>query len=183
MAARPDSSPFPGRVAARRGPIGLISGSENDPSKRWPAGHWRRLIEGLPAERFVLFGTAGDREVASAVSSGFDSSRVSNLAGTTSLVEFAARLAECRLLVSNDTGGMHLANALGVPLVGLFGPTNPIRTGPVFAAPYRILQPPGCPPTGGGRLWGPVPGGRGRGGGRLAIGPAKPAPLRRRCRS
>lgn len=152
MAARPDSSPFPGRVAARRGPIGIISGSENDPSKRWPAGHWRRLIEGLPAERFVLFGTAGDREVASAVSSRFDSSRVSNLAGTTSLVEFAARLAECRLLVSNDTGGMHLANALGVPLVGLFGPTNPIRTGPVFAAPYRILQPPGCPPTGGGRL-------------------------------
>ena len=47
---------------------------------------------------------------------------------------------------------MHLANALGVPLVGLFGPTNPIRTGPVYASPYRILQPPGCPPTGGGAL-------------------------------
>jgi hypothetical protein len=47
---------------------------------------------------------------------------------------------------------MHLANALGVPVIGLFGPTNPIRTGPVFAAPYRILQPPGCPPTGGGSL-------------------------------
>jgi heptosyltransferase-2 len=56
------------------------------------------------------------------------------------------------LLVTNDTGGMHLANALGVPLIALFGPTNPVRTGPVFATPVHILQPPGCPPTGGGAL-------------------------------
>jgi ADP-heptose:LPS heptosyltransferase len=54
--------------------------------------------------------------------------------------------------VTNDTGGMHLANALGAPLVALFGPTNPVRTGPVFAAPFEILQPPDCPPTGGGSL-------------------------------
>jgi ADP-heptose:LPS heptosyltransferase len=47
---------------------------------------------------------------------------------------------------------MHLANALGVPLIALFGPTNPLRTGPIFLAPTRILQPPGCPPTGGGSL-------------------------------
>jgi ADP-heptose:LPS heptosyltransferase len=60
--------------------------------------------------------------------------------------------------VSNDTGGMHLANALGVPLVALFGPTNPVRTGPVFDAPFIILQPPGCPPTGGGALPGLLPG-------------------------
>ncbi|HEX3730619.1 MAG TPA: glycosyltransferase family 9 protein, partial [Opitutaceae bacterium] len=44
---------------------------------------------------------------------------------------------------------MHLANAVGVPLIALFGPTNPVRTGPVFRAPIRILQPPGCPPQGG----------------------------------
>ena len=49
---------------------------------------------------------------------------------------------------------MHLANALGVPVVALFGPTNPLRTGPAFSSPYRILQPPGCPPTGGGSLAG-----------------------------
>jgi ADP-heptose:LPS heptosyltransferase len=56
------------------------------------------------------------------------------------------------MLVTNDTGGMHLANALGVPVLALFGPTNPLRTGPVFASPHRVLQPPGCPPTGGGDL-------------------------------
>jgi ADP-heptose:LPS heptosyltransferase len=164
--ARMDFSPFPAHAIGteqpdpptpRAAPIGLIAGSENDPSKRWPAAGWRSLIEALPAERFVLFGTAADRAITATIAAGFDSSRVTDLAGSTSLVGFAAALARCRLLVSNDTGGMHLANALGVPLIGLFGPTNPVRTGPVFAAPHRILQPPGCAPTGGGRLAGLSP--------------------------
>ena len=45
-----------------------------------------------------------------------------------------------------------MTNESGVPLLVLFGPTNPVRTGPVFAAPVRVLQPAGCPPTGGGAL-------------------------------
>jgi ADP-heptose:LPS heptosyltransferase/lauroyl/myristoyl acyltransferase len=139
-------------AAAGTGPVGLIPGSENDPAKRWPAAGWRRLVEALPAERFVVFGTPGDAPVAAEVAAGFERSRVTNMAGATDLPGFAAALLGCRLLVSNDTGGMHLANALGVPVIGLFGPTNPIRTGPVFASPYRILQAPGCPPTGGGSL-------------------------------
>ena len=153
-----DCAPFPrpslagAPEDAAGGPIGLIPGSENDPSKRWPVGHWRRLIEAFPAERFVLLGTPGDAAIAAAIAAGLDPARVSNLAGATSLAEFANALMGCRLLVANDTGGMHLANALGVPLIGLFGPTNPIRTGPVYASAYRILQPPGCPPTGGGSL-------------------------------
>ncbi len=61
----------------------------------------------------------------------------------------ARELAGCRALVTNDTGGMHLANAMGIPLLGLFGPTNPVRTGPIFAGSTHILQPPGCPPRGG----------------------------------
>lgn len=139
-------------AAAGRGPIGLIAGSENDPSKRWPVGHWRSLIGALPGERFILLGTAGDAPITAAIAEGLDGARVANLAGKTDLDGFAAALVTCRLLVTNDTGGMHLANALGVPLVALFGPTNPVRTGPVFASTHRILQPPGCPPTGGGSL-------------------------------
>ena len=54
-----------------------------------------------------------------------------------SLPGFAAALGRCRVLVTNDTGGMHLANALGVAVIGLFGPTNPLRTGPVFNAPWE----------------------------------------------
>jgi len=106
----------------------------------------------LPHERFVLFGTANDRPLTTAVAAGFAPARVENLAGRTTLPAYCEQLCGCRLLVTNDTGGMHLANALGVPLLALYGPTNPVRTGPVFAAPARILQPPDCPPTGGGAL-------------------------------
>jgi ADP-heptose:LPS heptosyltransferase len=131
--------------------IGLIVGSENSPEKRWPVEHWRSLIAALPGQRFVIFGTAGDALIAAAVADGFGA-RIENLAGRTDLAAFAEKLTGCDLLVTNDTGGMHLANSLGVPLIALFGPTNPVRTGPVFAAPFQILQPPGCPPTGGASL-------------------------------
>jgi heptosyltransferase-2 len=132
--------------------IGLICGSENNPEKRWPVDRWRALIEALPAERFVLFGTAKDAALTEKIRTGFAPDRVVDAAGKTDLPAYVARLRGCRLLVTNDTGGMHLANALGVPLIALFGPTNPIRTGPVFQAPARILQPPGCPREGGGAL-------------------------------
>jgi heptosyltransferase II len=135
--------------------IGLICGSENDPGKRWPVACWRALVTQLaarkPDARFRLFGTANDQPVTSAVARDL-SAAVEDLAGRTDLTAFAARLTECAVLITNDTGGMHLANALGVPVLALFGPTNPQRTGPVFRAPVRILQPPGCPATGGGDL-------------------------------
>ncbi|HEY5080211.1 MAG TPA: glycosyltransferase family 9 protein [Opitutaceae bacterium] len=147
-----DCSPVSVQAPGMAGPVGIIPGSENNPSKRWPARHWRGLIDAMPSEKFVLLGTAADSPVAAEICAGLDPARVRNLAGKTTLLEFAAALTACRVLVSNDTGGMHLANALGVPLIALFGPTNPIRTGPVFASAHRILQPPGCPPTGGGSL-------------------------------
>ncbi len=149
LTVAPDRSPVAPRPSPlASAPIGLICGSENNPAKRWPVSHWRALIELLPAARFVLFGTANDTPITDAAAAGFGE-RVENVAGRTTLPEYCARLRACRLLVTNDTGGMHLANALGVPLIALFGPTNPIRTGPVFSAPVTILQPPGCPPAGG----------------------------------
>lgn len=171
LAAPVDRTPLPAKdfPGQHRGVIGLIPGSENTPEKRWPPAHWRNLIEALPDRRFVLFGTPGDMPIASAVAQGFSAAQVENAAGTTDLPTFVERLRGCDLLISNDTGGMHLANALDVPVLGLFGPTNPVRTGPVFSsgapkptgpgpdnaehhAGARILQPPGCPPTGGGAL-------------------------------
>jgi heptosyltransferase II len=136
--------------------LGFIAGSENNPEKRWPVAHWRALLETLLAEHpgatVLLFGTANDRILTDEIARGFDGDRVQNLAGRTTLAAYMEKLGACTLLVTNDTGGMHLANALGVPLIALFGPTNPVRTGPVFASPFQLLQPPGCPPTGGGSL-------------------------------
>lgn len=132
--------------------VGLICGTENAPEKRWPITHWRGLVEQLiaayPQIEIVLYGTPADRTITDAVSEGFGQN-VKNLAGATNLAEFCDELAACTVVACNDTGGMHLANMLGTPVVAVFGPTNPVRTGPVFSSPYEILQPEGCPPTGG----------------------------------
>jgi heptosyltransferase-2 len=132
--------------------VGLIVGSENLPAKRWPVARWRELVQAFPNQHFVVFGTPGDRVIADEVCRGFGGDRIENLAGKTTLAQFIDRLAGCDFLVANDTGGMHLANALGIPVIALFGPTNPLRTAPVFSAPVIVLQPPGCLPTGGSPL-------------------------------
>ena len=92
------------------------------------------------------------RAITTEIAQGFPASRITDLAGQTDLPGLVTAFRTCRLMVTNDTGGMHLANAVGVPVIGLFGPTNPVRTGPVFVSGVTMLQPPGCPPTGGGRL-------------------------------
>lgn len=131
------------------GAIGLICATENSPEKRWPVERWRELIQAMPDKEFLLFGTSRDVEITNAVAEGFPPERVLNRAGKTGLVEFAEELCQCEALICNDTGGMHLANMLGVPVVVVYGPTNPIRTGPTFDAPTAIIQPDGCPRTGG----------------------------------
>lgn len=147
-----ERSPVETSSAGPDAPIGLIPGSENMPAKRWPVAHWRALINALPQHRFVIFGTPNDLPIATAVTEGFPPDRVENLAGKTDLRSFIDHLRACRFLVTNDTGGMHLANAAGVPLLALFGPTNPLRTGPVFSSTASIVQAPGSAPTGGGNL-------------------------------
>ncbi|MGF1484678.1 MAG: glycosyltransferase family 9 protein [Opitutales bacterium] len=133
--------------------IGWICGTENNPEKRWPIEHWRALAQAVLdvnlIEQVVLFGTPADRAITERVAQGFPAERILNRAGETNLMQFAKALTRCRAIICNDTGGMHLANALGVPVLAIFGPTNPIRTGPIFEAPRVLLQPPSCPPTGG----------------------------------
>lgn len=133
--------------------VGLICGTENSPEKRWSAARWRELISLLLAEfprlEIRLFGTAKDAAITARVADGFDAARVVDRAGKTDLPSYMRELAACRAVCGNDTGGLHLANMLGVPVVGVFGPTNPVRTGPIFSAEKIILQPEGCPPTGG----------------------------------
>jgi lipopolysaccharide heptosyltransferase II len=102
-------------------------------NKRWPAEHFaalvRRLASSFPGARFAILGGAGDRPLGEIIARAA-SERCLNLCGQTSLPEMVEWLRRCDLLVTNDTGPMHAAAALGKPLVALFGPTEPRRTGP-----------------------------------------------------
>lgn len=141
--------------------IGLICGTENNPEKRWPIQNWNELIQFIlshyPTYKIHLYGTSKDKAITQQIASNFNSTQVLNLAGTTNLITFSEYLTNAAAIICNDTGGMHLANALGKPLIAIFGPTNPVRTGPIFEAPSTILQPFGCPKTGGRAIAGILP--------------------------
>lgn len=102
-------------------------------NKRWPAAHFaalaRLLSASLPDHRFAILGGKGDVELGREIASA-QPKRCLDLTGQTSLAEMIewTRLAE--LMVTNDTGPMHVAAALGKPVVAPFGPTEPRRTGP-----------------------------------------------------
>lgn len=132
---------------------GLNPGAEYGPAKRWPA---ERFVEAALALgrrtpcRWIVFGGAGDRELAEQVLRGLRGAggkEALNLAGKTSLRELAAALKICTLVLTNDTGPMHLAAAVGAPVVAIFGSTSPELTGPVFSPRAQIVrQPVPCAP-------------------------------------
>jgi heptosyltransferase II len=112
--------------------IAVCPGAEFGPAKRWPAGNFRAVMDDLDARiscRWVVFGTASDAPVAAEILSGF-AGRAENLCGKTDLAGLIRGLAASSALLTNDTGTMHLADHLGVPLVAVFGSTEPLLTGP-----------------------------------------------------
>ncbi len=111
--------------------IALCPGAEYGPAKRWPAERFREVIEEtnrLARCKWRIVGTAADSAVAAAIAEGF--SNVEDLTGRTSLAGLIDVLLASRSLLTNDTGTMHLADFLGVPLVAIFGSTEPALTGP-----------------------------------------------------
>lgn len=152
MAEAADYTPYGEHQQPEKKTIGMICGTENMPEKRWPIGHWRELISKVletdSDATIQLYGTPNDKSITDQVADGFPSDRLQNLAGQTNLSEFIAYLKNASLVVCNDTGGMHLANAVGTPVIALFGPTNPIRTGPTYPHNSTVIQPEGCSKTG-----------------------------------
>jgi heptosyltransferase-2 len=117
--------------------IALNPGAEYGPAKRWPV---ERFIEAavkthhaLPCA-WAIVGGAGDRELAERAVAGIreqiPQAHIRNLAGETTLRELCAVLKSCALLLTNDTGPMHVAAALGTSVVVPFGSTSPEMTGP-----------------------------------------------------
>lgn len=124
----------------------LAPGAAYGPAKQWPVANFARVAQWW-AERHGLVVTVGEpREKAAAATVIADCRRGLNLAGKTNLTELCWLLRQARACVANDSGAMHLAAALGVPGVALFGSTDPVSTGPLGASWIVARQAPPCSP-------------------------------------
>jgi heptosyltransferase-2 len=129
---------LPGRTTRTAPPLlGLNPGAEYGPAKRWPEEAFlEAALAVAPMGRvtWLVFGGSGDRAVADRLAGSLNSrlgeGTAVNLAGATSLRELMAGLKLCRAVLTNDTGPMHVAAALGTPVVVPFGSTSPELTGP-----------------------------------------------------
>jgi heptosyltransferase II len=113
--------------------VGLSPGASFGTAKRWPANYFAELVKGLDVElgaTCVLFGSEEEARLAEEIAE-MSGAKVFSLAGKTSLAMFASLVADCDAYVTNDTGTMHIAAALGVPTVAIFGPTNERETAPL----------------------------------------------------
>jgi heptosyltransferase-1 len=130
--------------------IGLQPGARWD-NKRWPVARFVELIRLLsrshPGHRIAVFGGPDDRFLGQSLAAA-DPGRCLDLTGRLSLPGMMEALRCVDLLVTNDTGPMHVAAALGKPVVALFGPTDPSQTGPYGQVEFvqRAEQPPACVP-------------------------------------
>ena len=123
------------QMAINRQPIkiGLCPGAEYGPAKRWLPERFADAAERISAQssiQWILFGTPRDATVGDQIAAALGDHCV-NRVGQTTLDQLIDELRECRLLLTNDTGTMHLAALLGVPVVAIFGSTEPRLTGPL----------------------------------------------------
>ena len=102
-------------------------------NKRWPVENYTALVRELavarPDHRFAIMGSAADQPAGAAITQA-NPGRCLDLTGKVSLQEMVEWIRLSDLMISNDTGPMHVAAALGKPVVAIFGPTEPRRTGP-----------------------------------------------------
>jgi heptosyltransferase-1 len=117
-----------------------------NPSARWPTKLWgdelyAELVRRLPHDRVVLTGSASERARIDHIAQGRR-----NMAGQTNLLELAELYGRCAVVITNDTGPMHLAAAVGTPVIAIFGPTDPLLTGPHGNRHILLRAPIPCSP-------------------------------------
>jgi len=113
--------------------IGLCAGAEYGPAKRWLPERFAEAAAKITAQsaaQWVLLGTKNDAAIGEQIAAAIGDQCVNRI-GQTTLEQLIDELRQCRLLLTNDTGTMHLASLLGVPVVAVFGSTEPRLTGPL----------------------------------------------------
>ncbi len=128
--------------------IAFATGAAYGTAKCWPADRYAALATRLIAEfgaDVVLFGAASERDVSARVAAGIPQGGI-NLAGRSAIGELPALFARCHLFIGNDSGAMHVAAAVGLPVVAIFGPTDPHGTAPVTPQLTIVQQRVACSP-------------------------------------
>lgn len=128
--------------------IGIAPGATYGPAKRWLPERFGAAADRLSADlnaRVVLFGGKGDWETAEQVRKNAHTDMI-NIAGKTTLQEAVYLISQCRLFISNDSGLMHVAGALNIPTVAIFGSTNPVTTSPPGEKTILVRKPVSCSP-------------------------------------
>jgi len=133
-------------AAALRVAIG--AGASYGSAKCWLPERFAEVANRLMAEsdtEIILFGTANETAVSNAIVDGMKR-RPIDLTGKTAISELPALLSRCQLFIGNDSGAMHVASAVGLPVVAIFGPTDPFGTAPVTPKCTIVQEKPYCSP-------------------------------------
>ncbi|MBN1433713.1 glycosyltransferase family 9 protein [Candidatus Fermentibacterales bacterium] len=146
--ANPDHATFPSCIVEPSGSehIAVFPGATYGRAKLWPAERFAEAAAKLSARTGlepVFYGSRSERELLERAAAGCHGSRVVHGA---SLSEVCGRLARARLALGNDAGGIHLASALGVPCVAVFGSTDPRWTAPLGEKSAVVSSPAPCSP-------------------------------------
>jgi len=113
-------------------------------TKIWPAEKFGRLTSLLPFNSIIV-GSKNDQDIADEIVS-LSGGRAVSLAGKTNLRELIAVMRKAKFIVSNDSGPMHIAAALNIPVFAILGPTDPVRTGPYGKRHIIIREDIACSP-------------------------------------
>ena len=132
------------RTLSDLGPYAVLVPGARWKTKIWPAESFGKVASMLPLKS-VIVGASADRTIADAVVSHSGEKAVS-LAGETSLRELIEIMRTAEVVITNDSGPMHIAAALNIPVIAIFGPTSPARTGPYGRGHVVLQSQAGCVP-------------------------------------
>jgi heptosyltransferase II len=128
--------------------IALAPGAAFGSAKCWPPERFAELADRL-VRRFdadvIIFGAKSERQVAARIISRMQTKAI-DLLGLTPAEDLAGHFAACDVFVGNDSGAMHVAAAIGLPVVAIFGSTDPNGTAPVTTRKTIVRKPPSCSP-------------------------------------
>jgi heptosyltransferase II len=128
--------------------VGMSPGAAYGTAKRWLPERFAEAAAKVASElgaSVAIFGSKEERELCNAIAAAIPS-KVRNFAGETTLAEYIDLAAACRVYLTNDSGGMHVASALGVPTVAIFGATDDMATGPTGPLARVVRETVECSP-------------------------------------